>query len=99
MYDKAFPDDHLASNIVLVLHRDPVDKSTLNGDLKFIEDTLEPALRGIANADGGVAVNAAAPPADEQLLWDKPAAPLSSLCRPDARQTIDHGQHSHAQRS
>jgi putative drug exporter of the RND superfamily len=75
MYDKAFPDDHLASNIVLVLHRSQLDKSALSGDLKFIEDTLEPGLREIANADGGLAVNPAAPPADEPLFGDKPAAP------------------------
>ena len=62
MYDKAFPDDHLASNIVLVLHRDEVNKSTLNLDLKFIENTLEPALRGIANADGGLAVSVVCAP-------------------------------------
>src|SRR5262245_53131215 len=58
MDDKAFPDVPPASNIVLVLHRNVADKATLNTELKFIEDTLEPALRGIANADGGLAVNA-----------------------------------------
>ncbi len=78
MYDKAFPDDHLASNIVLVLHRDEVNKSTLNSDLKFIEDTLEPALRGIANADGGLAVSVVAPPADQPLFGDQPAAPAAA---------------------
>jgi RND superfamily putative drug exporter len=77
MYDKAFPDDHLASNIVLVLHRNVVDRAALNAELKFIEDTLEPALRGIANADGGLAVNTNAPPVDEPLFSDKPAAPVT----------------------
>src|SRR5579859_5544261 len=42
IFAKAFPTDKSRSNIVLVLHRTGAASGTLPGDLKFIEDTLEP---------------------------------------------------------
>src|SRR5438128_1554752 len=41
VYEKAFPDDRLTSNVVLVLQRGDSEKEALSRDLKFIEDTLE----------------------------------------------------------
>jgi RND superfamily putative drug exporter len=55
MFAKAFPDGHLASSIVLVLHRTDPTPERFDEDLKFIEDTLEPQLRQIAIAEGGLA--------------------------------------------
>src|SRR5437763_4638127 len=52
---KAFPDDHLASNIVLVLHRAEDRAGALDRDLKFIDEVLEPGLRKIADDEGGLA--------------------------------------------
>src|SRR4051794_25751204 len=48
IFIRAFPEDHLASNIVLVLHREGSDSGRLDEDLKFIESVLEPGLRKIA---------------------------------------------------
>src|SRR5262245_26227645 len=45
VYAKAFPDDRLASNVVLVLHRTGDAREDLGRDLRFIEDALEPGLR------------------------------------------------------
>ncbi len=55
MFDEAFPNNRLASTIVLVLHRDETTKGQLPRDLKFIEDSLEPGLRAIAESEGGLA--------------------------------------------
>ncbi len=68
MFAKAFPDDHLTSNIVLVLHRGDAAPGGLDRDVQFIEDTLEPGLRQIAEAEGGLADQP--PPADEPLFSD-----------------------------
>src|SRR5437870_776053 len=54
-YAKAFPEDQTASNIVLVLHRAGSRSEHLDADLKFIEDVVEPGLRQIAAAEGGLA--------------------------------------------
>src|SRR5260370_31706154 len=55
VFEKAYPTDKSESNIVLVLHRTGNGSGTLTGDLKFIETDLEPGLRQIAEADGGLA--------------------------------------------
>lgn len=79
IYAKAFPDDKVASNVVLVLHRASSQGTQLDKDLKFIEEILEPGLRQIAASEGGLASEAAPP--DEQLFGNKtpttpaPAAP------------------------
>jgi RND superfamily putative drug exporter len=74
VYAREFPDDRLASTIVLVLHRADNDPGHLQRDLKFIDDVLEPRLRNIADAEGGLASEAA--PSDEPLFGDEaPAAP------------------------
>jgi RND superfamily putative drug exporter len=54
-FAKAFPDDRPASNIVLVLSRADTKPEQRDQDLKFIEDLLEPRLRQIAEAEGGLA--------------------------------------------
>ena len=75
IFAKAFPEDRLASNIVLILHRPgPESGGPLEGDLKFIEDTFEPALRKVAESEGGLASDAAPPP-EGDLFGDKPAKP------------------------
>ena len=55
MYARAFPDDRTGSNVVLVLHRTESDPRRFDGDLKFIEEVLEPGLRQIAADEGGLA--------------------------------------------
>jgi RND superfamily putative drug exporter len=68
---RAFPDDRFASNVVLVLHRAGDEQPSLRGDLKFIGDVLEPGLRQIAEAEGGLAYDTK--PSDEPLFSDEPA--------------------------
>jgi RND superfamily putative drug exporter len=66
MYEKAFPDDRSASNIVLVLRRAEGGKQSLDRDLQFISGSLEPGLRRIAESEGGLASQPAA--SDEPLF-------------------------------
>jgi putative drug exporter of the RND superfamily len=84
LYAEAFPQDKSASNVVVVLHRpgdvgrigNPPDApDSLKDDLQFIEDVLEPGLRQIAEAEGGLAYEIK--PTDEPLFSDesKPPAP------------------------
>jgi RND superfamily putative drug exporter len=54
IFAKAFPEDRLASNIVIVLER-PDDGGLREQDRKFIEDVLESGLRQIAEDEGGLA--------------------------------------------
>src|SRR5262249_53011727 len=79
VYAKAFPEDQAASNIVVVLHRPGKGTGPLQQDLAFIEDVLEPGLRKIAEAEGGLAGEAA--PSDEPLFGDEPAAPAPARPR------------------
>jgi RND superfamily putative drug exporter len=86
MFARAFPHDHLASNVVLVVHRDAAAPGGLDRALKFIEDDLEPGLRDIAASEGGLAD--APPPADEPLFSSggaaapqRPAAERSIIAR------------------
>jgi RND superfamily putative drug exporter len=69
IYAQAFPDDRQASNIVLVLHRSDNPPGHLDRDRKWIEDVLEPGLRQIAEAQGGLAGEPA--PSDEPLFSDE----------------------------
>jgi RND superfamily putative drug exporter len=55
VYAKAFPGDPLGSNVVLVLHRAGKEAAQRKRDLQFITDFLEPGLRNIAEAEGGLA--------------------------------------------
>jgi RND superfamily putative drug exporter len=75
VYAEAFPQDAQGSNVVLVLHRDEDERGRLNGDLKFIADKLEPGVRKLAEADGGLAYEVKA--SDEPLFSsdDEPAKP------------------------
>jgi uncharacterized membrane protein YdfJ with MMPL/SSD domain len=73
---QAFPDDRLASTVVLVVQRTG-GASDLERDKKFIEDVLEPGLRQIADDEGGLA----AADTDEPLFADEgmPAQPRRSI--------------------
>jgi putative drug exporter of the RND superfamily len=82
MFAKAFPDDHLGSNVVLVVRRDDTAPGSPDRDLKFIEDVLEPGLRGIAASEGGLAGEA--PPPEEPLFGGEETAPSP----PPARRSI-----------
>jgi uncharacterized membrane protein YdfJ with MMPL/SSD domain len=75
MFARAFPNNRLASTIVLVLHRDTTTKGQLQRDLKFIDDMLEPDLRAIAKEEGGLAgeINT-----DEPLFGDDDNSPAKS---------------------
>lgn len=55
LFGKAFPDERVGSNVVLVLHRQATGQGNLDQDKKFIEDVLEPGLRQIAEEEGGLA--------------------------------------------
>ncbi len=55
VFKEAFPNDHLASSIVLVLSRSEDPPGHLDRDKKFIEDVVEPGLRAIASSEGGLA--------------------------------------------
>jgi RND superfamily putative drug exporter len=70
MYARAFPYDRLTSSIVLVLSRTGPGRGGRAGDLQFIQDVLEPGLRRIAEAEGGLAGQPA--PSDEPLFGDEP---------------------------
>jgi RND superfamily putative drug exporter len=73
IYAKAFPDDRRASTIVLVLHRAGTERGPLQGDLKFIEDYLDPGLRQIAEEEGGLSGEPV--PSEEPLFGDEAAHP------------------------
>jgi hypothetical protein len=73
---KAFPTDRPGSNVVLVLHRHGDEEPHLKGDRAFIGDFLEPGLRDIAEADGGLAYEIK--PSEEPLFptpGEKPPPP------------------------
>src|SRR5205823_5088351 len=53
MFEKAFPDEQSASNIVLIVQRRGAPD--LEQDKKFIESVLEQGLRQIADVEGGLA--------------------------------------------
>jgi len=65
LFQKAFPDEQVGSNVVLVLHRDAAGTAHLELDKKFIDDWLEPGLRQIAEHEGGLASEPAPLPLDE----------------------------------
>ena len=73
MFARAFPDDHLNSSIVLVIHRTDGQRGKLKNDLRFIEDVVEPGLQEIAKDMGGLA----SAPVDEPLFNgdEKPKGP------------------------
>ncbi len=52
---RAFPTDHSASNIVLALYRAGSQGAPPTEDQEFIANVLEPDLRQIAEAEGGLA--------------------------------------------
>jgi putative drug exporter of the RND superfamily len=72
VFARAFPDDHLASNVVLVVHRAEGEPGCLDRDLKSIENVLEPGLRAIAAAEGGLADQ---PPSEDEPLFPDDTAP------------------------
>jgi RND superfamily putative drug exporter len=73
VYAKAFPEDRLTSNIVLVLHRPAGSRGHLQADRKFIEDVVEPGLRQIATEEGGLASEPA--PTEGPLFSEGPSTP------------------------
>jgi RND superfamily putative drug exporter len=75
VFEKAFPNDHLASNIALVIYRTDGRPSDLDRERQFISDVVEPGLRTIADEEGGLASEA--PPSEEPLFPgdEAPAAP------------------------
>jgi RND superfamily putative drug exporter len=90
VYARAFPEDGTGSNVVLVLHRADNEKARHANDLKFIEDVLEPGLRQIARAEGGLAYGAQA--SDEPLFpgdsepgrQEKPRSIIARVRTPNA---------------
>jgi putative drug exporter of the RND superfamily len=74
---QAFPDDKAQSNIVLVGHHDAGGPVGLDTDKKFIDDVLEPALRRIADEEGGLASEVRSTDSSSPFTneWDKPEAP------------------------
>ena len=70
VFAKAFPDNRSASNIVLVLRRADDSPESLSRDMRFTEETLAPALRQIADEEGGLASEPR--PSDQPLFSDEP---------------------------
>jgi RND superfamily putative drug exporter len=81
MLAQAFPDDRLGSNVVLVLHRTGTAPGDFDRDLQFIGDFIEPGLRQIAAAEGGLA--GTVEPSDEPLFPGDEERP-----RPPERRSI-----------
>ena len=81
-YASAFPDDRVSSTVVLVLHRTAGAREHLARDKQFIEQVIEPGLRQIAKAHGGLASAPAPDPDEEPLFGDEPAAPPKPKARP-----------------
>jgi RND superfamily putative drug exporter len=79
MYVRAFPEDRASSTIVLVLYRSDKQPGQLDKDRKFIEEVLDPGLRKIAEAEGGLASEPA--PSEEPLFADDKAAPVKPANR------------------
>ncbi len=76
VFGRAFPTDKAASNVVLVLNRTDDERASFESTLKLIETSLEPGLRQIAEADGGLAYEIQ--PSDDPLFADETAAPKVS---------------------
>jgi RND superfamily putative drug exporter len=83
MIARAFPNEHLGSSIALVLV-DP-NSQDLERNKTFIAKVLEPRLREIAKAEGGMASEA--PPPEEPLFSDEQPPPAPSP--PAERSIID----------
>ncbi len=73
VFARAFPDDKLASSIVLILHDASPETGHLDRDLKFIDDSVEPGIYQIAQAGGGLADAEA--PSEEPLFSDENQPP------------------------
>ena len=67
VYRKAFPQQPLGSNIVVVLVDE--EPNRLDRDRAFVQDVLEPRLRQIAEAEGGIGDQPR--PSDEPLFSDE----------------------------
>lgn len=55
LFDKAFPDDLLASSVVIVAHRADGSKELTQTDRTFLANTLKPAIEQLAADEGGLA--------------------------------------------
>lgn len=75
IYARAFPEDQASSNIVILLYRTAPRTGDLKQELAFIDSTVEPALRKIAESEGGLAGQTA--PSDEPLFSDESSAPVA----------------------
>jgi putative drug exporter of the RND superfamily len=79
IYPTAFPEDQSRSTIALVLHRKDNEPGHLDRDKQFISDVLEPALRKIADSEGGLAAEAV--PDEGPLFGDDDKKPKQSKNR------------------
>lgn len=70
-FARAFPEDRLAGNVVLVLELVESGSEKLDQAKRFIGDVLEPQLRQIAEEEGGLAGRAT----DHEPLFADPATP------------------------
>src|SRR5438132_8989220 len=70
---KAFPDQRVVSNIVVIVERGNEQQGPPDREKKFIEDVLEPGLREVVARHGGFAYEAAA--REEEPLFSSDAAP------------------------
>src|SRR5689334_9395327 len=61
VFGRAFPDQHANSAIVVVLYRGNDQPADVPRDKQFIQDVLEPELRQIAEAEGGLTSEAPPP--------------------------------------
>jgi RND superfamily putative drug exporter len=84
VFARAFPEDKLASSIVLVLQDSNSEAGHLDRDLKFIDDDLEPGIYQIAQAEGGLVGEE---PASEEPLFSDESQPAPP---PKPRSIIAH---------
>jgi RND superfamily putative drug exporter len=82
-FQKAFPEEQVGSNVVLVLHCEVDSQEQLERDKKFIEDVLEPGLRQIAKEEGGLAseTRPLEEPPDLNEIGPEPTRPKSIIYR------------------
>jgi RND superfamily putative drug exporter len=73
VFQKAFPDERLGSNVVLIVCS--AEGQTAEAR-RFVDDVVEPGLRHVAEEFGGLAHAAA--PSDEPLFADEPAGATAS---------------------
>lgn len=73
LFREAFPNDLLASSVVVVVRRETSSEGLTEADRRFVTTVLKPALLRIAEEEGGLAAGASEDSADEVEPGSAPA--------------------------